>query len=85
MNEIQIFINLSFFVAILVLAFAVKFLLHEMVNLKKENLHDFIEHKGDAKNLEAQIKSIDSNIWIDGRRPTPIRPVPVQLLDEARK
>jgi hypothetical protein len=44
----------------------------------RELRRKFIECKDDSIHLERQIRSIEPNCWVDGRRPTPIRPVPSQ-------
>jgi hypothetical protein len=81
---LQIFLNLFFFVGLLTLAISIKFLLSEVKRLDKEALQDYITHKGDALNLQSQVRSIDPNILVDGKRPFPIRPAPRQLREDSK-
>jgi hypothetical protein len=39
-----------------------------------------VEHKKDALNLQEQIRSIEPNRWVNGKRPIPIRPLTEQEL-----
>ena len=83
---LQILINLSYGVTILLLLLQVIALTRQLRAHRLECQHRHVEHKDDAVNLERRITSIAVGPqFIEGRRPIPIMPIAGQLRDADRK
>lgn len=82
----QTLTNVVYGIVILSLLIQVVYLTGQIRQLKLKNQRHYIEHKDDAKNLEEQIEVIAGpSLFVRGRRPTPIMPVPGQIRDADRK